>query len=59
MMATSEKEMGVLAAARYESYIKLAGERDLFQRRHDEQAQLAEKRLGRAASQAMKSRGGQ
>jgi ribosome biogenesis GTPase len=50
---------GQLAAARYESYIKLAGERDLFQRRHDEQAQLAEKRLGRAASQAMKSRGGQ
>jgi len=48
-------DRGDLAAGRYESYLKLAREREAFERRHEERGQIDAKRQGRVGSKAMKA----
>ena len=48
-------EAGSLPADRYESYLKLRGERDALEKQRDERAQLDAKRKARAGSKALKA----
>ena len=48
-------EASGLPAERYESYLKLRGERESLDKQRDERAQLDAKRRARAGSKAMKA----
>jgi ribosome biogenesis GTPase len=48
-------ERGELDEGRYASYLKLAHERDAFERRHDERGLIDAKRQARIGSKAMKA----
>ncbi|MEO6222542.1 MAG: ribosome small subunit-dependent GTPase A [Vicinamibacterales bacterium] len=48
-------EAGTLDAARYDNFLKLQAERDVFERRQDERALLEQKRAGKLGAKALKA----